>query len=229
MTSILPATLEQYQLDQNTATDSKKELGQGEFLELMMAQLKHQDPFKPMENGEFLGQMAQFSTVSGIDKMQAALEELSGNYMSNQTLEATKLVGQEVLVESNQLTLNSEGDASGRFALDTASGDVKLEVTDNTGKVIRHIDLGEHSAGRHDFVWDGLDNKGKRVPTGDYTVGVTAAYGEEYTAVSVLVPRIVDSVEFSTDGSTALNTTDGNSLTLDEIRAVRRAPSETAS
>jgi len=229
MTAILPTALDQYQLEQNTATDGKKELGQGEFLELMMAQLKHQDPFKPMENGEFLGQMAQFSTVSGIDKMQAALEELSSGYMSSQTLEATKLVGQEVLVESNQITLNSENEVSGRFTLETASGDVKLDVTDSTGKVVRHIDLGEHAAGRNDFSWDALDNKGKRVPPGDYTIGISASDGEEYVAASVLMPRIVDSVEFSTGGSAVLNTTDGNSLTLDEIRAVRRAPTEETS
>lgn len=229
MTAILPTALDQYQLDQNAVTDSKKELGQDEFLELMMAQLKHQDPMKPMENGEFLGQMAQFSTVSGIDKMQLSLDELSSGYMSSQTLEATKLVGQEVLVESNQITLSGEGEISGRFALDTASGDVKLDVTDSTGKVVRHIDLGEHAAGRHDFAWDGLDNKGVRVPPGDYTIGVSASDGSEYVAASVLMPRIVNSVEFSAGGSAVLNTTNGNSLTLDEIRAVRHAPSEESS
>ena len=98
MTEIIPASLQQYQATERIEEASSDELGQDEFLTLMLTQLKHQDPFQPMENGEFIGQLAQFSTVSGIEQMQVALEDLSGSFVSNQTLEATRLVGKEVLI-----------------------------------------------------------------------------------------------------------------------------------
>ena len=67
---------------QETEKNPNDKLGQAEFLELMTAQLKFQDPLKPMENGDFLGQMAQFGTVNGINELNAAFDSMSASFQS---------------------------------------------------------------------------------------------------------------------------------------------------
>ncbi len=221
MTEIIPASLQQYQATERIEEASSDELGQDEFLTLMLTQLKHQDPFQPMENGEFIGQLAQFSTVSGIEQMQVALEDLSGSFVSNQTLEATRLVGKEVLIESDTVFLDENNEINGRFQLDAASGDVQLTVLDQAGAAVNQISLGEYPAGRHDFTWNGMDKNNNRLPSGAYSVQVTSRIGDTYGAASTLVGRQVESVEFSNAGSAEINTSNGEVMSLSDVRAVR--------
>lgn len=221
MTTIAPAALEQYQFDQQDENNYTKELGQGEFLELMMAQLKNQDPMKPMDNGEFLGQMAQFSTVSGIEDMQVSLDKLSETYATSQTLQSTALVGQEVLIEDNNFELNADETVTGSFELDAASGDVKLDISNAAGAIVQQVDLGEYGAGRHAFVWDGKNNEGNRMPAGKYSANVTVQKNEGYESVTVLSSRVIDSVEFGAGNQSTLNTLQGDTLTMADIRQIR--------
>lgn len=216
-----PAVVDQYTLDPSTTSKKKKELGQGDFLELMMQQLKNQDPMKPMDNGEFLGQMAQFSTVSGIESMQASLESLTETYSTGQTLQSAQLVGQEVLIENSDLSLNSTGASGGRFDLDASSGDVALNISDAAGNLVRKVDLGEFAAGRHDFSWDGKNTDGNRMPAGSYSANIVAKNGETFNSATVLSARIIDSVEFGKGGTSTLNTKHGDVLTLSDIRQIR--------
>lgn len=229
MNTIDPAIIEKYQLEPQSTTTLNKELGQEEFLELMMAQLKHQDPMEPMDNGEFLGQMAQFSTVSGIEEMQTSMQQLTETYAAGQTLQSTQLVGQEVLVEKNQLELNDSGSTEGSFELDVASGDVLLDIANSAGTIVRQIQLGEFPAGRHQFSWDGLDDNGKRSPAGSYSAQVTAQRGDEYVSATVLTTRVVESVEFGNGAETILNTKQGDALTLADIRQIRQNPNVASS
>lgn len=221
MTTITPASLDQYMFDKQGEPEFTKELGQGEFLELMMAQLKNQDPMKPMDNGEFLGQMAQFSTVSGIEDMQESMDKLADTYATSQTLQSTALVGQEVLIEDSSIELNADKLASGAFQLDASSGDVKLDIANAAGAVVRQIELGEFSAGRHTFSWDGKNNLGERMPPGKYTANVTTQVEDGYEAVTVLTSRVIESVEFSAGSQSTLNTVQGDALTMADIRQIR--------
>lgn len=224
MNTIDPAILDKYQLEQQSTNNYTKELGQEEFLELMMAQLKHQDPMEPMDNGEFLGQMAQFSTVSGIEEMQNSMQQLTETYAAGQTLQSTQLVGQEVLVENSQLELNDSKSTQGSFELEVASGDVLLDIANSAGTIVRQIQLGDFPAGRHQFEWDGLDDNGDRLPAGNYSAQVTAQRGDEYVSATVLTTRVVDSVEFGNGAETILNTKQGDILTLADIRQIRQNP-----
>lgn len=221
--NIAAATLtEKYAQDPVGEQKYTKELGQDEFLELMMQQLKHQDPMKPMDNGEFLGQMAQFSTVAGIEAMEESMKDLAQTYSVGQTLQSAQLVGQEVLIESPSLTLDEDGTTGGRFDLGASSSDVKLNILNASGAQVRQIDLGEFKAGRHDFTWDGNDGDGDRLPAGKYTANIVSGNGETYQSATVLSARIVDSVEFGSNGKTTLNTTLGDTLTLDDVRQIRK-------
>lgn len=216
------SVIDQYQIDPNAQKNYNKELGQGDFLELMMQQLKHQDPMKPMDNGEFLGQMAQFSTVSGIEAMAESMDSLAQTYSVGQTLQSAQLVGQEVLIESPTISLTDDASAGGRFDLDASSSDVTLSISDANGTLVRQLPLGELKSGRHDFSWDGKDEDGNQMPAGSYTAGITALNGDTYDSATVLGARVVDSVEFGSDGETTLNTTLGDTLTLEDVRQIRQ-------
>jgi flagellar basal-body rod modification protein FlgD len=224
MTSIIPSSVsDQYKLGTNTSATANDELGQTEFLELMMAQLEFQDPMKPMDNGEFLGQMAQFSTVTGIEDMQKSLDQLSATYSSSQTLQSTQLVGQEVLIENNSLKLSKEGNATGSFELDVSSGEVQLDVLNSAGNVVKQLPMGQYPAGRHTFSWDGSNDAGQRAPEGDYTMSISAQQDDGFISATVLTSRIIDSVEFGNGTQTTLNTRQGDVLTLPDIRQIRQA------
>lgn len=228
VTIAAPVVDEQFQLNSQTESKYNKELGQDEFLELMTAQLKNQDPMKPMDNGEFLGQMAQFSTVSGIEKMQVSMENLSATYATGQTLQSVQLVGQEVMIESGSIELSDTGATGGSFELDAGSGDVRLDIADASGTVVRQVKLGEYGPGRHDFSWNGMNDLGERVPAGSYKAVISAQQGEEFISASVLSTRIIDSVEFGAGGQATLNTRQGEILTLADIRQIRAASTDTA-
>ena len=93
------SVLDQYSL--KTETKSSKDLGKNEFLELLVAQLNNQDPLSPQENGEFIAQLAQFSQVEGIEKLNSSMGSLLSGYQSSQALQASSLVGRKVIAAIN--------------------------------------------------------------------------------------------------------------------------------
>lgn len=211
-------TLSGLGLAQRGAGNARTELGQQEFLKLMTTQLQHQDPFKPMESGEFLGQIAQFSTVSGIQGMQESLAGLSTALTSNQTLQAASLVGHGVMVPGESGYLFQEGGLAGVAEL-PGSGDLSVEITDASGQVVRRIDLGTQPAGAASFAWDGLDESGQRMGEGVYGVKATLNAGGANTSVSTQVMGLVNSVSLGSGGLT-LNLFGMDPVALTEVREI---------
>ena len=182
-----------------TAAPKKTSLGQDQFLKLMTAQMTHQDPTNPMQNGEFLSQMAQFGTVSGIQGLQTSFDNFSASMSSNQTLQASNLVGRTVLTSSNQGLLAAGGTIKGTVDLSDSSQDVSIKITDPvTGTAIRTIDLGSQSAGAVPFVWDGNNNAGNPASPGVYQVVAESILNGYNTA---LTPNIESQVESVSMGS----------------------------
>lgn len=179
----------------------KQALGQDEFLKLMTTQLKNQDPFKPMESGEFLGTIAQFSTVSGIQSLQSSFEGLAASLSSNQTLQAAQMVGRAVLVPSQVGFLPEEGLLMGAADL-PSGGEVSIEIRDASGQVVRHLDLGEQPAGLAEFTWDGVADDGTQLPEGSYTIAAFVRQGGGATSVSTLGVGLVNSVSLGANGLT---------------------------
>lgn len=180
---------------------AQQSLGQEDFLRLMTTQLQNQDPFKPMENGEFLGQIAQFSTVSGIQEMQASIATLASSLSANQTLQAASLVGRGVLVPSETGWLPEGGELCAAAAM-PASGQLVVDIVAADGTVVRNLDLGTQAAGIASFAWDGLDNAGAQAGEGRYTMRARLVQGSSETAVETLAVGQVQSVGLSRDGLT---------------------------
>ena len=118
-------------------SSKKSEIGQADFLKLMTTQLQAQDPFKPMDSSQFLGQIAQFSQVSGLQDLNSAFAGLASSLTANQTLQGAALVGREVLVAGSRLNLGSEGSVSGAIEV-PQSGWLSVEISDASGQVVRH-------------------------------------------------------------------------------------------
>jgi len=187
--------------DSSSSTKSKEaSLGQADFLRLMTEQLQHQDPLKPMENSEFLGQLAQFSTVQGITDLNTSVNSFSNSMSSDQVLRGAQLVGHQVLVPSAKLALEDTGSVSGVVAAPSA-GTVNFDITDANGQKVKTISVQADAAGEVAFDWDGTDANGNRLAAGSY--GITATHTDTSGAnstISTYVQAPVESVTVGSDG-----------------------------
>lgn len=190
----------------NTSKASQKQtLGQEQFLKLLTTQLTHQDPMKPMENGDFMGQMAQFSTVSGIQELQASFKEFASSLSSDQALQAAGLVGRQVSAPSEQALLSAyKGSVQGDFELPSSSPNVSVKIIDpQTGATIRDLDLGTQGAGKTAFTWDGMDGSGQFANPGVYKIQASAMIDGVNTVLATNIKSEVESVTMA-NGSSGL-------------------------
>lgn len=174
---------------------NNNELDADAFMKLMLTQMQNQDPLNPMENGEFLAQISQFSTVTGIKELNNSFAQLSQAMQSNQALQASTLVGRTVLVPSQQAVLTAGADVSGTIFLPLASSNVKLGVYDNAGQLVKTIQLGEKPAGDIEFAWDGTNDEGEAMPSGTYSIKAEAMFEGEFLALETYVYDRVQSVD----------------------------------
>lgn len=124
------------------------------FLKLLVAQMKNQDPLNPLDNAEVTSQMAQISTVTGIEKLNTTVADLGTQFNSLQTLQGVALIGREVTVPGDNLAVDSSGQAEGSFELAGPATSVKVQVLSGAGVVLDTIDLGAEKSGRQSFDWD---------------------------------------------------------------------------
>ena len=186
---------------QTTKKPAPQQLSQDDFLKLMTAQLKAQDPLKPLDNSEFVSQMAQFSTVSGIQSLQDSFSKLAASLQSADMLQASTLVGHSVLVPGSTLALPDSGSLQAAVEL-PVSGSLTVDITDSSGQVLRRMDLGAQPAGLASFSWDGLDNTGQRLAPGSYSLNARVSNGQQTQAASSYVVGRVNSI--SADANNAL-------------------------
>jgi flagellar basal-body rod modification protein FlgD len=204
------------------AGDRKTELGQEDFLMLMTTQLRNQDPFKPMENGEFMGQLAQFGTVSGIEEVRTELRNLSGSLVSNQSLQAAAMLGHQVLIPGNRAVLEAGSTVSGAVELSNAATNLNIGIYDLSGQLIRNVSLGNQSPGMVTFNWDGLATDGSAVPPGRYEIRAEAMSGGVNEAYDVLLSDTVRSVSLPAAGMPlTLELASLGNVSFSDIRQIR--------
>jgi flagellar basal-body rod modification protein FlgD len=182
-----------------TAVD-KKEMGQEDFLHLMVTQLKNQDPFKPLESGEYLGQLAQFGTVQGLAGLQTSFDSLAGSLVSNQALQASALVGRTALVEAPSIGKRAGEPVGGAIELPAATGAAAVVVRDATGQPVRTLSLGAQPAGLASFTWDGFTDGGEPAPAGRYSFAAAYRNGADMVAADTFLSAPIDSVVLGADG-----------------------------
>ena len=131
----------------------KETLGQSDFLKLMTTQLQNQDPFARMENAEFIAQMAQFSTVTGITEMGTELKGIAEQLGEFRIATAANLLGNSVMIPGNYARPDAQGEIHGMLDLPSASGVTNLTFSNTAGDVLHHMELGPQAAGLVGFAW----------------------------------------------------------------------------
>ena len=142
--------LEQYQL--KDSAPKSNELGKDEFLNLLVAQLNNQDPLAPQDNGAFIAQLAQFSQVEGIGKLNTSMDSMVSGYQSSQALQASSLVGRKVIIPTDKAVVDTSETFKASLVLPAASSNVYVNVYDSAGSTVNRVNLGQQAAGNVSFM-----------------------------------------------------------------------------
>ena len=209
----------------NAANAKKAELNQEDFLTLMITQLKNQDPFKPLDPAQYVGQLAQFSSVSGLADMNKQIGALSASLRGNQVLDGAALIGRTVIAPGNTVYLPEAeaGIARGpQGVIDVPAGAsaVQLVVRDASGALVRSQAL-DPARGPQAFAWDGMTDAGSEAAAGRYRIDVVARVGEENVSLRTSVAARVSSVALDpASGGLLLDTDSLGELSMSSVERV---------
>jgi len=231
--------LSQYDIGTRVPDEPKSnEMGRNEFLELMIAQMNNQNPLDPQSNEDFVAQLAQFSTVEGIEKMNDGFEDLGSSYRSSQAIQASTLVGSSVTLQGQTESRLMHGDLIyGSAEVPAGSDDLRFRVENEFGQVVAELPLGYQQSGRMDFKWDGafveingqlqdidestlpVDEEGNALlhPEGMYTFTVIGNVLGQATNLNVSTSSRVDSVSINSDNTITMNLLGGGNASMSEI------------
>ncbi len=198
---------------------SEQSLSQEDFFALLTEQLANQDPTKPVDNDQMVSQMTQFTAADGINKLNEKFETFATSMTSNQALQASGLIGQNVLVESNVGYMTSDGaGVSGVVVNDQTVQNMEITITSPNGEVVRVINAGTQAAGNIQFNWDGTDSSGNIMPAGEYVVSASGEVDGEGVAISTAINRHVSSVSLaSSSQGIILNLAGDVSINLSDV------------
>lgn len=230
-TSGVGESLNHLNIGTKTAEDPKKnELGQTAFLELMITQLENQDPLNPQENSEFIAQLAQFSSVEGLERLNSNFEGFTNNFTSNRALQASSLVGRTVTIPGDSSYLVEGGIVSGVATLPATTTDLSISIYDGSGALVEQVPVGFFKKGDVNFRWDGMrfEVNGEIVPTskirneplppGKYEFAVTATQDGKEEELALGVSANVNSVTVESDGNIVLNLAGFGSVNLSDVK-----------
>lgn len=181
------------------ATPRTSELGQDAFLRLMTEQLKNQDPLKPLQSNEFLGQLAQFTQVQSLQGLNEGFNSLAATLEGDQVLQAASLVGRDAMIATDTLVLGSEGPVVGEVD-SPGPGTVTVEITDASGATVRRMEVETTESGPLAFEWDGTNALGERAAAADYKVKISYTGDAGSGALVPLVRARIDSVSLGQEG-----------------------------
>ncbi len=172
-------------------------LGEDVFMQLMITQMQNQNPLEPMSNSDFLAQLAQFSTTSGVQQLNNSFSGLQTSLQSYQALQASGLIGRQILVNTDSGVLGTDTPLEGKVALPSSTSHLEVDILDSSGQVVRHMNMGSQDSGPINFSWDGMSDDGEQMPPGVYKVSATASIDDQQTALATATYLPVDSVNLA--------------------------------
>jgi flagellar basal-body rod modification protein FlgD len=204
-----------------SAATGGQALGKDAFLQLLVTQLKNQNPLDPQDNSEFVAQLAQFSSLEGITTLNDTVSGLASSYSSSQALQASSLVGRSVIAQTDKAVVDTSKSLNGTVVVPSSVSGVSIKINNADGKTIRTLELGSQSAGNSSFIWDGKDDAGVVAPAGTYTFGATTTIDSTSTSLITYLPATVNSVTISqTGGELMLNLAGMGSVALSKVQTI---------
>ncbi len=221
--------------DMTTFTGTQRQgpvhdLGKDEFLQMLITQLRHQDPMNPVDDQSFIADLAQFSSLEQMTNMNATLtENLNWNYLLSQTINntmATSLIGHQVKAAGNEMYLPNEGNAKLNYKLGEFAEQVTIDVFDGSGDKVATYTIDKVGKGDQMFEWDGWSLGGSRAEAGTYSFSITATNTNGDAIVSTpYILGIADGVQYQNGQAYLL--IDGTSIPLGDVIEVGAAEEET--
>lgn len=190
----------------NVAQPKSNELGQDAFLQLMITQMNNQNPLEPQSNSEFVAQLAQFSSVEGLEKLNTTTAAMAASNQSSQALQASSMVGRTVKVSSDVAQFNGSKSIEGTAELPFSTSSLQMNVYSSAGVLVGQQALGAKAAGDFNFTWDGKSADGQTLPADSYRFEVLATQGNgETKQIGTALSANVDSVTLGNNGTITLN------------------------
>ena len=202
-----------------TTSSTNSEDIQNRFLTLLVAQLENQNPLNPLDNTEVTNQLAQMSTVQGIEQLNTTLNSLVNSLADTQAVQASALISKTVLVPGSHLTL-ADGDAYGGVNLASAADTVTVKIYDSSGNLVQTQSLGKADAGNLLFSWDGSTSSGTTAADGSYTFKVTASKGSSSVTTEALQLGTVSALTRTTSGIFVLDLGSLGQFDFDDVQQV---------
>jgi flagellar basal-body rod modification protein FlgD len=203
------------------STTGASTLGKDSFLQLLVTQMQNQNPLDPQDNSEFVAQLAQFSSLETMQNLSTSVDAIGGMYQSSQALQASSLVGRSVIVDSGSTNVDTTKGMTGQVVLPSTSTVTSVNVYDSTGTIVRTIDLGEQKAGNASFTWDGKDDAGQTLATGNYSFKASGSLDGTNTGLTTYLPATVTSVTMGSAGSAmTLNLANGENIALSKVQQI---------
>ncbi len=200
--------------------NKEEELGKTAFLELMIAQVQNQDPLEPAKNEAFIAQLAQFSSVEGIQNLNESMDSLVSTFRASAAVDASALVGRNVLIPTNQTALNTSGGIGGSISVPEAVGELTVTIQNSNGQTVQQVELGARPPGEVRFNWDGLSENGEPVPQDFYRIAAFADVDGIRQQYEVSLPDQVVSVSITNEGLVA-NLAGGASVSASQIKEIQ--------
>ncbi len=206
------------------------ELGQSAFLELMITQLQNQDPLSPQDNTEFVAQLAQFSSVESLDKLNNNFDSFTNNFIANQALQASTLVGRSVTVPADSARLDAGAVVSASVDVPASAGDVSISIYSESGALVDQVSAGVQPPGELVMRWDGMNmevngelldwrsSNENGAPSGNYRFEVTTSIDGRQTELATALSANVNSVTVGSNGALVLNLAGVGAVNLADVK-----------
>ncbi|MFT4721825.1 MAG: flagellar basal-body rod modification protein FlgD [Candidatus Azotimanducaceae bacterium] len=204
----------------NRVEPEGEELDKNAFLKLMVAQMNNQDPLSPQDNGEFVAQLAQFSSVEGIENMNKTMSQMANSMQSSQALQASGLVGRTVHINTDTSILSEGGVISGNVNLENSTSNLMINIMNSSGELVRQVEMGSQTRGDVRFAWNGQNAEGVQLPPGSYKFTAEASVGGATEQMSLALSANVNSVTINPDRSVVLNVAGQGAVPLLEVAEI---------
>lgn len=198
------------------------QLNESDFLSLLVAQMKDQDPTQPTDPTQFVSQLANFSEVSGMDSMQTSMGNLASSMLASQVASGTSLIGQQIIASTSTAALTTGGTVTGAVTAPASATSLQVQVTDSNGNTVSTFPVTPPSGGgTTTFKWNGLTSSGAAAPTGVYNFAVTAAGDGQSASLTPMFATTVSSVSVNPSTQALTLNTNAGSVPLSSVVQVQ--------